>query len=136
MDNKLLELSDFLKELKDKKSGLEFELKGTNEEIESVTVEMIEMMTAEELSSFNRNGINFSLVIQEYPAPETEKKDELWDAMKEQGFGHLFIINSQTLQATIKELMSNNDGALPKWLDGLVKIAEKANIRVMKSKKY
>ena len=35
----------------------------------------------------------------------------------------------------IKELMANNDGILPEWLDGLVKIAEKNTIRVAKSKK-
>ena len=135
MDNKLLELSDFLKELKDKKTELEFKLKNLNGEIESVTTEMIDMMTTEELSSFNRNGVNFSLVMQEYPSPEPERKAELYDVMKEQGYEELFSINSQTLQATVKELMSNNAGALPDWLDGLIKIAEKASIRVTKSKK-
>lgn len=136
MDNKLLELSDKLKELKDKKSELEFEVKQTNEEIDGVMTEMIDVMTTEELTSFNRNGVNFSLVVQEYPSPEAERKDELWEAMKENGYEHLFTINSQTLQATVKEMMSNNDGAMPDWLNGLMKIAEKASIRVTKSKKY
>lgn len=136
MDSKLLELSDLLKELRDRKSELEHSLKGINGEIEDITKEMIEMMTTEELTSFNRNGTMFSLVVQEYPAPETERKDELWDVMKEQGYEHLFSINSQTLQATVKELISNNDGVLPDWLDGLIKIAEKSSIRVTRSKKY
>ena len=136
MDSKLLELSDLLKELRDRKSELEHSLKGINGEIEDITKEMIEMMTTEELTSFNRNGIMFSLVVQEYPAPETERKDELWNVMKEQGYEHLFSINSQTLQATVKELISNNDGVLPDWLDGLIKIAEKSSIRVTRSKKY
>lgn len=135
MNNKLLQLSDELRELRNKKSELEYETKKVNGEIENVTTEMIDLMTTDELTSFNRNGMTFSLVTQEYPAPEPERKPELWEAMKEQGFEHLFSINSQTLQATVKEIISENDGVLPEWLDGLVKVAEKNTIRLTKSKK-
>ena len=118
------------------KSDLEREVKGINEEIDGVTTEMIDLMTTEELTSFNRNGTTFSLVTQEYPAPEPERKGELWEVMKKNGFEDLFTINSQTLSATVKELIAANEGVLPEWLDGLIKIAEKNSIRVAKSKKY
>ena len=136
MNTKLLELSDRLKELRTQKSDLEREVKGINEEIDGVTTEMIDLMTTEELTSFNRNGTTFSLVTQEYPAPEPERKGELWEVMKKNGFEDLFTINSQTLSATVKELIASNEGVLPEWLDGLIKIAEKNSIRVAKSKKY
>ena len=136
MNTKLLELSDRLKELRMQKSDLEREVKGINEEIDDVTTEMIDLMTTEELTSFNRNGTTFSLVTQEYPAPEPERKGELWEVMKKNGFEDLFTINSQTLSATVKELIAANEGILPEWLDGLIKIAEKNSIRVVKSKKY
>ena len=136
MNTKLLELSDRLKELRTQKSDLEREVKGINEEIDGVTTEMIDLMTTEELTSFNRNGTTFSLVTQEYPAPEPERKGELWEVMKKNGFEDLFTINSQTLSATVKELIVANEGVLPEWLDGLIKIAEKNSIRVAKSKKY
>ena len=136
MNTKLLELSDRLKELRTQKSDLEREVKGINEEIDGVTTEMIDLMTTEELTSFNRNGTTFSLVTQEYPAPEPERKGELWEVMKKNGFEDLFTINSQTLSATVKELIAANGGVLPEWLDGLIKIAEKNSIRVAKSKKY
>ena len=136
MNTKLLELSDRLKELRTQKSDLEREDKGINEEIDGVTTEMIDLMTTEELTSFNRNGTTFSLVTQEYPAPEPERKGELWEVMKKNGFEDLFTINSQTLSATVKELIAANEGVLPEWLDGLIKIAEKNSIRVAKSKKY
>ena len=136
MNTKLLELSDKLKELRMQKSDLEREVKGINEEIDGVTTEMIDLMTTEELTSFNRNGTTFSLVTQEYPAPEPERKGELWEVMKKNGFEDLFTINSQTLSATVKELIAANEGVLPEWLDGLIKIAEKNSIRVAKSKKY
>ena len=135
MDNRLLELSDKLKKLRLVKSDLEAQTKGVNEEIDGVMTEMIEIMTTEELTSFNRNGTTFSLVTTEYPSPESDKKGELWEAMKANGFEDLFTINSQTLSATIKELISENDGVLPNWLEGLIKIAEKNSIRVAKSKK-
>ena len=136
MNTKLLELSDRLTELRTQKSDLEREVKGINEEIDGVTTEMIDLMTTEELTSFNRNGTTFSLVTQEYPAPEPERKGELWEVMKKNGFEDLFTINSQTLSATVKELIAANEGVLPEWLDGLIKIAEKNSIRVAKSKKY
>ena len=136
MNTKLLELSDRLKELRMQKSDLEREVKGINEEIDGVTTEMIDLMTTEELTSFNRNGTTFSLVTQEYPAPEPERKGELWEVMKKNGFEDLFTINSQTLSAMVKELIAANEGVLPEWLDGLIKIAEKNSIRVAKSKKY
>lgn len=136
MNTKLLELSDRLKELRTQKSDLEREVKGINEEIDGVTTGMIDLMTTEELTSFNRNGTTFSLVTQEYPAPEPERKGELWEVMKKNGFEDLFTINSQTLSATVKELIAANEGVLPEWLDGLIKIAEKNSIRVAKSKKY
>lgn len=136
MNTKLLELSDRLKDLRTQKSDLEREVKGINEEIDGVTTEMIDLMTTEELTSFNRNGTTFSLVTQEYPAPEPERKGELWEVMKKNGFEDLFTINSQTLSATVKELIAANEGVLPEWLDGLIKIAEKNSIRVAKSKKY
>lgn len=136
MNTKLLELSDRLKELRTTKSDLEREVKGINEEIDGITTEMIDLMTTEELTSFNRNGTTFSLVTQEYPAPEPERKGELWEVMKKNGFEDLFTINSQTLSATVKELIAANEGILPEWLDGLIKIAEKNSIRVAKSKKY
>ena len=136
MNTKLLELSDRLKELRMQKSDLEREVKGINEEIDGVTTEMIDLMTTEELTSFNRNGTTFSLVTQEYPEPEPERKGELWEVMKKNGFEDLFTINSQTLSATVKELIAANEGILPEWLDGLIKIAEKNSIRVAKSKKY
>ena len=135
MDNRLLELSDKLKELRLVKSDLEVQTKGVNEEIDGIMTEMIGIMTTEELTSFNRNGTTFSLVTTEYPSPEPDKKGELWEAMKANGFEDLFTINSQTLSATIKELISENDGVLPTWLEGLIKIAEKNSIRVAKSKK-
>ena len=134
-DSKRFELAEFLKELRDEKDELEEKVKGLNVEIESVTQELIDDLIANESTGFNHKGFNFSLVVKEYLAAEPERKDELWTVMKEQGHEHLFTINSQTLGATLKELKANNDDTMPSWLEGLVKIAEKASIRISKGRK-
>lgn len=131
-ETKMLVLADQLKELRDRKSELDFEIKELNEHIEDTERELIEEMTTEEIETFKRNGVMFVLVKKEFPSAVPERKAELYDVMKEQGFEHLFTINAQTLSATLKELKSNNGEALPEWLDGLVQTTEKASIQVRK----
>ena len=134
-ENKRFELAEFLKELRDQKSELEEKVKGINAEIESVTAELIADLIANESTGFNHKGYNFTLVVKEYPSAETDRKDELYDVMKRKGFDHLFTINSNTLSATVKELKANNDDTLPSWLEGLIKVAEKATIQIRKGRK-
>ena len=55
LNTQLLILSDKLKDLKAKKSELDAQTKSVNEEIDGITVEMIELMTNEELTSFKRS---------------------------------------------------------------------------------
>ena len=57
----------------------------------------------------------------------------LYPLMKEKGYEHLFTINANTLQATVKEMISENEGKLPEWLDGLINTYEKQTIRVKKN---
>jgi uncharacterized protein YdhG (YjbR/CyaY superfamily) len=131
-ETKMLVLADQLKELRDRKSELDFEIKELNEHIDDTERELIEEMTTEEIETFKRNGVMFVLVKKEFPSAVPERKAELYDVMKEQGFEHLFTINAQTLSATLKELKANNDEMLPEWLEGLVKTTEKASIQVRK----
>lgn len=131
-ETKMLELADQLKQLRDRKAELDFETKEINKQIEGVELDLIQEMTTEECESFKRNGVLFSLVRKEYPSAIPEMKGELYEVMKQRGFEHLFTINTQTLQATLKELKANNDDLMPEWLDGLVQIAEKQSIQVRK----
>ena len=134
-ENQRFRLAEFLKELRDRKQMLETEVKGINREIESVQAELIQDLIDNESTGFNYKGFNFSLVIREYPSAETERKDELYRVMKKQGFEDLFTINSNTLSATVRDLKENNDGELPEWLEGLIKIAEKTTIQIRRGRK-
>ena len=134
-ENRMLELADQLKELRDRKSAAQAELKEIGAEIDAVESALIEIMTAEECTGFKRGGSTFSLVIKEYPGAVPEFKEQLYAQMKKHGFEHLFTINTQTLSATVKELKANNEDTLPEWLEGLVSIFEQASIRVTKTTK-
>lgn len=134
-ENKRFELAEFLKELRDRKQELEAEVKGINAEIESVADELIADLIENESTGFNHKGFNYSLVVKEYPAAEPERKDELYAVMKEKGFEDLFTINTNTLSATVRDLKENNDGQMPEWLDGLIKVAEKTTIQIRKGRK-
>jgi hypothetical protein len=134
-ENKRFELAGFLKELRDEKAELEDKVKSINAEIESVSAELIADLIENESTGFNYQGHNFTLVVKEYPAAEPDRKDELYGVMKEKGFGHLFTINSNTLSATVKELKANNGDTMPPWLEGLIKVAEKATIQIRKGRR-
>ena len=134
-EKSMLSAADTLKTLRDEKSALQAKLKEVQEGIDAVEAELIQMMTDEECTGFDRNGIRFSLVIKEYPGAVPEEKEELYRRMRSHGFDHLFTINTQTLSATVKELKANNDDTLPDWLEGVIRIFEQPSIRVSKSKK-
>ena len=134
-ENTMLTAADRLKALRDQKSELQAQLKTVQEGIDAAEAELIQMMTDEECTGFDRNGIRFSLVIKEYPGAVSEEKEELYRRMRYHGFDHLFTINTQTLSATVKELKANNDDTLPDWLEGVIHIYEQPSIRVSKSKK-
>jgi hypothetical protein len=132
MEQKIFELSDELKALRDIKKTQEEELKKTSAKITEVETALIDEMVTEEISSFKRNGQGFSLVVQNFPQAEPEQKDVLYKEFKERGYEHLFTINHQTLTSTLKEMIAENGEVIPDWLDGLVKIFEKSSIRIYK----
>ena len=133
-ESRMLETADALKVLRDKKSALQAELKDVQAEIDETEHNLIEMMTNEECTGFDRNGVRFSLVIKELPGAVPEEKEALYAQMRAHGFDHLFTINTLTLSATVKELKANNDDILPDWLEGLIQIYEQPSIRVSKSR--
>ncbi len=134
-EKSMLAAADTLKALRDEKADLQARLKTVQEGIDTVEAELIQLMTDEECTGFDRNGTRFSLVIKEYPGAVPQEKEELYRRMRMHGFEHLFTINTQTLSATVKELKANNDDALPDWLEGVIQIYEQPSIRISRSKK-
>lgn len=128
------ELLEFLVELRADEAELKEKLKKLREEMDGIEAELIENMVANNDGSFKHNGITCSLTLTERISPEPARKDDLWTAMKRRKFGRLFTINAQTLSATVKELKTNNQDQLPKWLNGLVKIYEEPGLQIRRQK--
>lgn len=132
MNETLLKLADLYLQAREMKSELEARVKAASQEADSIEKEMIQLMTDNEIDSFKKNGILFSVVTREFQSANPERKEELYAQMKAKGYEHLFTINTNTLSATVKELIAENDGNLPQWLEGLINQTEKQVIRVKK----
>ena len=139
MEN-LFNLADKLRNLRDEKDGFTAMLKEINGEIESVEQELSDAMTESECPNFTRGDKQFILTTTTRWSPETDRKDELYDALKENDHEHLFSVNSQTLAKFVKEQVEetvdeNGETHIPDWLSGLVKSYDDVGITMKKVNK-
>ena len=132
----MFELADKLKELRERKSELAEETKANNAEIEQAEFQLSQLMASTESQSFQRAGTLFYLTTKTYASANKEQKDELFDALRNEGYGSLITetINANSLSAFVKEQMSENDDILPEWLDGKVNVFDKVTVGIRKSK--
>ena len=73
-EKRMMATADTLKALRDEKAALQTKLKEVQADIDSVEAELISLMTDEECTGFDRNGIKFSLVVKEYPGAIPEER--------------------------------------------------------------
>ena len=132
----MFELADKLKELRERKSELAEETKANNAEIEQAEYQLSQLMASTETQSFQRAGTLFYLTTKMYASANKEQKDELFDALRNEGYGSLITetINANSLSAFVKEQMADNDDILPEWLDGKVNVFDKVTVSLRKSK--
>ena len=136
MTDEMFMLADRLKELRDKKTELADETKENNKEIEEVEYKLSQLMAESESQSFQRAGTLEYLCTKVYASAEKDKKDELYQALKDEGYGSLITetINANSLSAFVKEQMSENDDVLPNWLEGKVNVFDKVTVGLRKTK--
>ena len=122
--NDLFALADELRELKETKKRLEDELKAVGMEIDRVDTILSQRMADTETQSFTRNGTMFCLTNTTRASASAGRKDELFEALRTAGYGDLVYetVNANSLSAFVKEQSTENDDALPPWLDGLVTV--------------
>lgn len=134
--NDMFELADKLKELRDKKQHLAEKTKKNNAEIEETEYKLSLEMASSETQSFNRSGTLFYLCTKLYASAVKENKAELYEALKNEGYGSLITetVNANSLSAFVKEQMADNDDVLPDWLEGKVNVFDKVTIGIRKSK--
>ena len=129
-------LADRLKALRERKDELAEETKANNAEIEQAEFQLSQLMASTETQSFQRAGTLFYLTTKTYASANKEQKDELFEALRNEGYGSLITetINANSLSAFVKEQMSENDDVLPDWLDGKVNVFDKVTVSLRKSK--
>ncbi len=137
MSTKLFELADELKELKEAKKKAEQEVKDINTKIDETDYALSELMAETETQSFTRSGTMFYLTTTARASAVVEKKTELYNRLKENGYGELVYetVNANSLSAFVKEQTAENEDLLPDWLDGLVTVFEKTSVGVRKAAK-
>ena len=132
----IFELADKLKELRERKSELADLTKENNAAIEETEYKLSQLMASTETQSFQRAGTLFYLTTKTYASADKEHKDELFTALRNEGFGSLITetVNANSLSAFVKEQMSENDDVLPEWLEGKVNVFDKVTVGLRKSK--
>ena len=132
----IFELADRLKELRERKSELADLTKENNAQIEETEYKLSQLMASTETQSFQRAGTLFYLTTKTYASADKEHKDELFTALRNEGFGSLITetVNVNSLSAFVKEQMSENDDVLPEWLEGKVNVFDKVTVGLRKSK--
>lgn len=133
--NRLFELADELKALRDRKDALEAELKQVNMDIDNVDYHLSTLMAETETQNFTRAGTMFCLTNKTRASATEGMRDELFAALRAEGFGDMIYetVNANSLSAFVKEQMAESWDQLPTWLDGLVNIFEKTTVGVRKA---
>ena len=137
MDNseKMFELADRLKALRDEKKDAEQSLKDLNSTIDEVDFQLASLMADTETQNFTRSGTMFCLTNTTRASATADRKDDLFEALRTEGFGGLIYetVNANSLSAFVKEQIAENDDVLPGWLEGLVNVFEKTTVGVRKA---
>jgi hypothetical protein len=133
--NDLFALADELRELKETKKRLEDDLKAVGLEIDRVDSGLAQRMIDAETQNFTRNGTMFCLTSTTRASAAAGRKDELFEALREAGYGDLVYetVNANSLSAFVKEQTAENEDVLPSWLNGLVNVFEKTTVGVRKA---
>ena len=131
----MFELADRLKELRDAKKEAEQHVKELAAAIDDADYALSELMAQTETQSFSRAGTLFYLTTTTRASALPDRKTELYDALKAEGYGDLVYetVNANSLSAFVKEQWAENDDALSEWLNGLVTLFEKSTVGVRKA---
>ena len=137
MDNSemMFELADRLKALRDKKKDAEQRVKELNVALDETDTALAQLMTDTETQNFTRSGTMVCLTNTTRASAAADRKDELFDALRTEGYGGLVYetVNANSLSAFVREQISENDDVLPDWLEGLVSVFEKTTVGVRKA---
>lgn len=131
------DLADRLKDLREQKAEADELVKSLNAQIDDVNKRLADLMAGTETQNFTRAGTMFSLTTKTRASAAGGRKEELFAALREEGFGDMIYetVNANTLSSFVNEQIAENDDTLPKWLEGLVNVYEQTAVSVRKAAK-
>lgn len=137
MEMNMHDLAEQLKQLREEKKDAEQRVKDINSEIDKTEYALVQIMAETETQNFTRAGTMFSLTTKTRASAVAGHKDELYSALKENGFGDLVYetVNANSLSAFVKEQIAENQDTVPEWLNALVNVYEQTSVSVRKSTK-
>jgi len=106
MDNdRMFALADELKNLRDLKADLEAQVKDVTAKIDKTDYRLSEIMAQTETQNFTRAGTMFCLTTKTRASAAAGVKDELFAALRDNGFGDLVqeTVNANSLSSFAKE---------------------------------
>lgn len=135
MSNTMFAMADRLKALREQKKQAEQRVKELNAALEEADYQLSELMAQTETQSFSRAGTLFYLTTTTRASALPERKSELFDALRREGFGDLVYetVNANSLSAFVREQQAQHEDTLPPWLSGLVNLYEKTGVGVRKA---
>ncbi|MDD4511027.1 MAG: hypothetical protein PHY23_09025, partial [Oscillospiraceae bacterium] len=86
---KMFELADKLKNLREQKADTEALLKELGEQIDETDYRLSEIMAETETQNFTRSGTMFCLTTKTRASAVAGSKEGLYSALRQQGFGEL-----------------------------------------------
>lgn len=133
-NNRIFELADTLKALKEQKKELDTQAKAIAAEIERIDLELSDAMAEAECERFSRNGSTFYLNSRLYASPVAGRKGEMIMALKANGYSDIVTetVNANTLASFVKEQTTLNDDVTPAWLTEVVNTFEKVSVGIRK----
>lgn len=133
-NNRIFELADTLKALKEQKKELDTQTKAIVAEIERIDLELSDAMAEAECERFSRNGSTFYLNSRLYASPVAGRKGEMIMALKANGYGDIVTetVNANALASFVKEQTTLNDDVTPAWLTEVVNTFEKVSVGIRK----
>lgn len=134
---KMFELAEQLRVLREQKEAAEQELQDINAKIDETDYRLSELMAESETQNFTRGGVMFYLVTKTRASAVAGSKEELFTALRREGYGELVTetVNANSLSSFVKEQIEENEDILPGWLSGLVNVFEKTSVGVRKATK-
>ena len=131
----MLDLAEELEGLTEAKKKLEAKVKDLNKEIEVVQEMLVQEMVDNEIQNFTKQGRMFYLQTATYVSGISGEQENLMQSLKDQGFGDIVkeTVHPGTLKGFVKEQINEEGGVLPEWLEGLVNVYEKEQVRMRKA---